>query len=103
MAYPEGQLGFQVVPDTAPQSSTAGLDPRGKNLLLLVPCVLTKAAELLLLARNALVLFSSKAIKCSSPTDTELIQLLRQSTGTDLLGTREMYSATGGQSIQTSL
>lgn len=41
---------------------------------------------------------------CSLPTATELIQLLRQATGTDPLGTREMHSsATGGQSIQTSL
>lgn len=67
-------------------------------------CFHKSCRVLLQIARNALVLCSSKAGKCFSPTDTELIQLLRQPTGTDLLGTREMYSCTtGGQSIQKSL
>lgn len=94
-----------MVPETAPQSSTTGFDPRGKNLLLHMALYFHKSCRVLLqIARNALVLCSSKAGKCSSPTDTELIQLLRQPTGTDLLGTREMYSsARGGQSIKNSL
>lgn len=80
------------------------LIPEGRTCCYSWPCVFTKAAGFFFLARIALVLYSSKALKRSSPTDTVLIQLLRQSTGTDPLGTREMYSsATGGQTTQTSL
>lgn len=49
------------------------LTPEGRTCCYSWPCVFTKAAGFFLLARIALVLYSSKAVKHSSPTDTVLI------------------------------
>lgn len=80
------------------------LTPVGRTCCYSWPCVFTKAAGFFLLARIALVLYSSKAVKHSLPT--HCINLAAQTINRNRPSGHQgnVYSsATGGQAIQTSL